>query len=158
MKNQMNKKRGWYGFDLDATLAHYSGWKGEEHIGEIIPRMAAQLLRHIAEGHECRIVTARVSPKLHTPADAQRIRLLIQDYTEANFGIRLLVQADKDYDLIALYDDRCVQVQANTGRRLDGEDVPPCDFCAHGATLHNPCQSCSSLVNWPEYKPKKVGE
>ena len=26
--------KGWYGFDLDGTLAKYDGWKGIDHIGE----------------------------------------------------------------------------------------------------------------------------
>ena len=30
--------KGWYGFDLDGTLAKYDGWKGIDHIGARSPR------------------------------------------------------------------------------------------------------------------------
>lgn len=28
---------GWIGVDLDGTLAEYSHWKGETHIGRVLP-------------------------------------------------------------------------------------------------------------------------
>lgn len=48
--------RGWIGVDLDGTLAHYDGWKGETHIGKPIPLMLARVKRWLAEGKEVRIV------------------------------------------------------------------------------------------------------
>lgn len=34
---------GWYAVDLDGTLAHYDGWRGEDHIGDPIPPMVERI-------------------------------------------------------------------------------------------------------------------
>lgn len=38
----------------------------------------------------------------------------------ADLGRVLIITNEKDYGMIELWDDRCVQVEINTGRRMDG--------------------------------------
>ncbi len=40
----------WIGVDLDGTLAHYTGWKGPEHIGEPIEEMAERVREWLSKG------------------------------------------------------------------------------------------------------------
>lgn len=54
---------GWYGFDLDGTLAVYDKWEGIDHIGEPVKPMVDLIKRMHAEGKVVKIVTARVSPR-----------------------------------------------------------------------------------------------
>lgn len=55
--------RGWYGFDLDGTLAKYDGWKGIDHIGEPVKPMVDLIKRMRDEGKVVKILTARVAPR-----------------------------------------------------------------------------------------------
>ena len=57
------KGEGWYGFDLDGTLAKYDGWKGIDHIGEPVKPMVELIKRMHDEGKVVKIMTARVAPK-----------------------------------------------------------------------------------------------
>jgi hypothetical protein len=116
--------------DLDGTLAHYEGWVSEEHIGEPIPAMAARVKQWLADGKEIRIFTARVdggqAALLLGDANGakfenvERIRGLIQDWSEKHFGVRLAVTNTKDYGMIELWDDRAVRVKINTGEPCCG--------------------------------------
>lgn len=112
------KKKGWYGVDLDGTLAYYDGWKPE--IGEPIPKMLKRVKKWLAEGREIRIFTARVSPIVrHGVAnDVEAIRKKIEDWCENHLGVRLPVTNIKDHNLVELWDDRAVQVIKNTGKRV----------------------------------------
>jgi hypothetical protein len=104
---------GWYGFDLDGTLAVYNRGDGVEGIGapiEPIVRLAKGL---IAEGKEVRIMTARVGG--HDANKNEHQRQMIAAWTEEVLGKRLAVTNQKDPGMIVLYDDRAVQVIANTG-------------------------------------------
>lgn len=55
--------KGWYGFDLDGTLAKYSGWEGIDHIGEPVKLMVDLIKRMHDEGKVVKIMTARVAPR-----------------------------------------------------------------------------------------------
>ena len=55
--------KGWYGFDLDGTLAKYDGWKGIDHIGEPIEPMVNLIKKMHSEGRVVKILTARVAPR-----------------------------------------------------------------------------------------------
>lgn len=55
--------KGWYGFDLDGTLAVYDKWEGIDHIGEPVKPMVDIIKRLHAEGEVVKILTARVSPR-----------------------------------------------------------------------------------------------
>lgn len=103
---------GWYGVDLDGTLAHYDGWKGHEHIGEPIPAMLEHVRAMIAEGKVVKIFTARA----HIPERVAPIHAWLEKH-----GIPgLEVTNVKDMGMICLWDDRCVQVVTNSGQRHGG--------------------------------------
>lgn len=54
---------GWYGFDLDGTLAVYDKWEGIDHIGEPVKPMVDLIKRMHAKGEIVKILTARVAPR-----------------------------------------------------------------------------------------------
>lgn len=54
---------GWYGFDLDGTLAVYDKWQGIDHIGEPVKPMVDLIKKMHNEGKTVKIVTARVAPR-----------------------------------------------------------------------------------------------
>jgi hypothetical protein len=104
--------KGWIAVDLDATLATYDGWVSEQHIGEPVPAMVARVKAWLAEGKDVRILTARVAN------GNQEARILIRNWCEVHIGVRLPVTNEKDFGMIELWDDRCVQVEKNTGQSL----------------------------------------
>lgn len=55
--------KGWYGFDLDGTLAKYDGWKGVDHIGGPVKPMVDLIRKMHDEGKVVKILTARVAPR-----------------------------------------------------------------------------------------------
>ena len=99
---------GWIGVDLDGTLAHDGGWQGPKHIGKPIAEMVLMVRAWLAQGIEVRIFTARASVPSHVP--------LIQTWSAKHIGVALPVTNVKDYNMIELWDDRCVRVIKNTGR------------------------------------------
>lgn len=107
---------GWIGVDLDGTLAEYGGWVGAEHIGKPIPAMLERVLRWLEDGREVKIFTARVCFD-----DKQEARAAIEKWCKKHIGRALEITCTKDYSMIELWDDRCVQIEINTGRRMDGK-------------------------------------
>jgi hypothetical protein len=110
-------RKGWYGCDLDGTLAFYDGWHGDSHIGPPIPKMVARLKAHLARGDTVKIVTARVGGD-----DAEEIAFhtkRIQAYCLEHLGQALEVTCKKDYGMITLYDDRATQIIPNTGTTVE---------------------------------------
>lgn len=108
---------GWIGVDLDGTIAHYDGWRGIEHVGKPIPAMLARVKKWVNDGVEVRIFTARVSCSANElPATEAPIKAWCLEH----IGVELQITCRKDFGMIELYDDRCVQVEPNTGRRVDG--------------------------------------
>lgn len=105
---------GWIGVDLDGTLAHYESWVGHQHIGAPIPAMVARVKRWLDEGRTVKIFTARVSDT----RNLSEILDAIRRWCIEHIGIELDVTCTKDYAMIELWDDRCVQVEPNTGRPL----------------------------------------
>lgn len=104
---------GWIGVDLDGTLAEYGGWKGPDHIGEPVPAMAFRVRKWLADDRDVRIFTARAAHVDFLP--------VIEAWCERHFGKVLPITATKDFAMIELWDDRAIQVEANTGRRMDGK-------------------------------------
>lgn len=104
--------RGWIGVDLDGTLAVYHTGSGLGEIGAPIPAMLARVKKWVAEGQEVRIVTARADP------DFPEQEVMIREWCIAQGLPSLAVTVSKDFRMIALYDDRAVQVEANTGRLI----------------------------------------
>lgn len=117
-------KSGWIGVDLDGTLANYGGWQGPDHIGAPIMPMVERVQEWLYQGQTVKIFTARVAATLRQ-TDAgnsdsvefaeQQIKL-IQAWCLKYIGQALEVTATKDFGMIALYDDRAVQVEMNTGK------------------------------------------
>jgi hypothetical protein len=103
---------GWIGVDLDGTLARYDGWKGIEHVGEMIPNMREHVQQWLRLGQTVKIFTARVACQ---EPERERVISVIQDWLEANGLPRLEVTNTKDFGMIALYDDRAVRVVFNEG-------------------------------------------
>lgn len=117
----------WIGVDLDGTLAYYpyDYAAPPEFIGEPIPAMAIRVRKWLAEGKQVKIFTARVDGGVAALEaglaegamfqDVERVKNIIQDWTEKHFGVRLPVTNQKDWGMIELWDDRCVQMVPNTG-------------------------------------------
>jgi hypothetical protein len=103
---------GWIGFDLDGTLAKYTTWNGPTVIGEPIKPMVDLLQAYIAQGVKVKIFTARVAS---SNEDKDIARKAIEKWCIVNIGYIIPVTAEKDFGMIALYDDRCIHVQLNTG-------------------------------------------
>jgi hypothetical protein len=107
--------KGWIGVDLDGTLAKYDGWVGVDHIGDPVPLMVSRVKQWLKEGHEVRIFTARVSQVNRDLDQLHRCYNNIQAWCKKHIGEALEVTCEKDLNMIELYDDRAVQVEANTG-------------------------------------------
>lgn len=104
---------GWIGVDLDGTLATYDEYRGDDHVGEPIEPMVRRVRKWLHEGRDVRLFTAR---KPH-PA--------IRRWCVENLGALIPITSVKDQHMQALYDDRVVQVERNTGevRKEDEEQV-----------------------------------
>jgi hypothetical protein len=99
----------WIGVDLDGTLACYSGWRGLEHIGKPVPVMLARVKYWISEGYTVKIFTARAS-------EGEKGIVPVKKWLVENGLPELEVTNQKDFAMIELWDDRAIQVVANTGR------------------------------------------
>ena len=108
-------KSGWIGCDLDGTLAEYHGWN-DGKIGKAIPKMLERVKKWIADGQEVRIMTARAATGKRSDIKP------IEDWLEENGIGGLEITDEKDFEMIELYDDRCVQIIKNTGERADGKE------------------------------------
>lgn len=112
---------GWIGVDLDGTLAHLDvkpipQWDGS--IGAPIGPMVTRVKQWLEEGHDVRIVTARVtevSGVTDGPRSVAAQRDVIRRWCVQHLGCELPITATKDYDMLELWDDRAVQVIQNTG-------------------------------------------
>lgn len=111
---------GWIGVDLDGTLAEYGSWQGADHIGEPVPAMAFRVRKWLADGKDVRIFTARCSG-IRQGLEVDATIKCIHDWCVKHFGVVLPVTCQKDYGMVELWDDRAVQVEPNTGRRMDGK-------------------------------------
>jgi hypothetical protein len=126
MQMQMQLQKGWIGVDLDGTLAEYHGEFNTYKIGDPIPLMLSRVKGWLEEGKDVRIFTARVDGVPHVESfsdpiavayyqDVPKVISVIQDWCEKHIGKRLPVTNKKDFHMIELWDDRCVQVELNTG-------------------------------------------
>jgi hypothetical protein len=139
---RLSQDGGWIGVDLDGTLFTYDTWVGWNVFGKLIIPMAERIKVWTAAGVQVRIVTARVGLPIGILADGgtvfdwrsnhvcsvtgqkysdSKMAQAIQDQLGANGLPRLFVQSHKDSKMIELWDDRAVQVVANTGRTLAEE-------------------------------------
>lgn len=102
-------ERPWIGVDLDGTLAHYSGWKGEDEIGEPIALMKKRVIAWTAQGWRVKIMTARASQ----PSAV----CTIHKWLERHGMPKLEVTNIKDFQMVELWDDRAIRILPNTGQR-----------------------------------------
>ena len=114
----------WVGFDLDGTLAEYTDWKGFEHIGKPVPKMVALIKAYKASGTKVKILTARVAPTSADPnkkggGTKEAVLKVITDWCEKNLGFVPEITHEKDFLMVAFFDDRCTQVVPNTGDILE---------------------------------------
>lgn len=107
----------WIGVDLDGTLAHYEGWQGADHIGAPIAPMVERVKRWIAAGKTVKIFTARMHghgmPLIG--GGVEDVKTPIENWCREHIGQVLEVTNVKDFGMVALWDDRAVQVESNTG-------------------------------------------
>ncbi|MGC4052886.1 MAG: hypothetical protein QM757_26460 [Paludibaculum sp.] len=119
----------WIGVDLDATLAEYTHWPPDGSIGKPIPAMIDRVKAMLEEGRVVKIFTARVWPLGTVDAIVDRVRSeqaaeqqrQIQAWCKEHIGQELPVTCIKDFAMLSFFDDRAVQVEPNTGRRVDGQ-------------------------------------
>lgn len=105
---------GWIGVDLDGTLAEYGTWKGPDHIGAPIPRMMDRVRAWLAAGKTVKIFTARAC----IPDQVPPVRAWLERHGLAGLEVTNI----KDFTMAELWDDRAIQVEMNTGRRMDGRE------------------------------------
>lgn len=130
--------QGWYGFDLDGTLAVYDGWHGIDHIGAPVVKTVRLMKRMHEDGLRVKILTARVSPRtnpetkanpylenhwcVESPsdmpwalADRWTAKEFIQEWCWRTLGFVPEITHEKDHLMLNLFDDRVVQVEPNSG-------------------------------------------
>lgn len=99
---------GWYGVDLDGTLAEYNSEGIDQGIGKPIQPMVDRIKQWLKDGREVRIVTARAA----VVGEGARVQQWLVDQA----GLPALrVTNEKDFQMIELWDDRAVTVEFNTG-------------------------------------------
>ena len=94
--------------DLDGTLAYYTSYKGDTVIGKPIGPMVRRVKNWLAKGNAVVIFTARAGSK-----DAIQA---IEDWCQKHLGQKLEVTNVKSPSFIEMWDDRCIQVEKNTGK------------------------------------------
>ncbi|OQY52993.1 MAG: hypothetical protein B6230_01500 [Desulfobacteraceae bacterium 4572_89] len=100
----------WIGVDLDGTLAYYDTDSSIEKVGEPIPAMLALVKKMINNQIRVKIFTARATDPEQLP--------IIRKWLKKNNLPELEITNIKDYYMLKLYDDRCIQVEKNTGRLI----------------------------------------
>jgi hypothetical protein len=105
---------GWIGCDLDGVLAEYHN-PSDGSIGRPIEKMVEKVRAKLVAGIEVRIVTARVSSNA---SDRHAQRMAIRAWCFEQFKRPLRVTAEKDRDMLELWDDRARQVVTNLGEFL----------------------------------------
>lgn len=133
----------WIGVDLDGTLARLSPGSSPMEIGDPVPPMMERVQRWIAEGRTVKIFTARAAvPELVPP-----IRTWL-----AHHGLPdLEITNVKDFGMIQLWDDRCVQVITNTGHPAAEMDVR--DPLAPDSHFTGPNANPTLFTVFPENPP-----
>lgn len=107
---------GWIGVDFDGTLAmHPDPENPWPKCGRPIEKMVSMVRQWLTEGTEVRVVTARAASREHVRR--------VEDWCLWHLDQVLPVTDRKDFEMIALYDDRAVQVVPNKGELV--QDYAP---------------------------------
>ncbi|MDA3917438.1 MAG: hypothetical protein PF690_10740 [Deltaproteobacteria bacterium] len=107
---EIDKTKPWTGVDLDGTLAYYERSASSDMIGEPVPAMMAFVKKMIKHGTRVKIFTARVQDPEQLP--------IIRNWLKENGLPEIEITNVKDYYMHRIYDDRCIQVEENTGRLI----------------------------------------
>lgn len=138
---------GWIACDFDATLFEWGEGTSNPgdvlRVGKPIPKMIERIKKHLADGEEVRIFTARVGPATaeeclqafqgrgkFPPYEGEigpdpvldwmnYQTTLIENACREHLGQPLPITAVKDFYMYKLYDDRATQVIPNTGETLE---------------------------------------
>ena len=97
----------WIGVDLDGTLSHETEQFSLDYINPPVPQMLMRVKDWTEQGYVIKIMTARASVK----GGIKPVEKWLVKYGLAG----LEVTNAKDFNMIELWDDRGVQVIANTG-------------------------------------------
>jgi len=100
----------WIGVVLAGTLAYYDRNSSIKKVGTAIPDMLELVKKMINNGIRVKIFTARATDPEQLP--------LIRKWLKDNGLPELEITNIKDYYMQRLYDDRCIQVERNTGRLI----------------------------------------
>lgn len=121
-------KDSWIGFDLDGTIAEHDLNKDYDPnvIGNPIPKMMDKLKEYLSKGIKCKILTARVSGIWNSGDsieynEAYDSYIAIESWLIRYLGFKIPITSMKDYNMLWFYDDRCVQVERDTGNII-GKD------------------------------------
>ncbi|WOO42485.1 hypothetical protein [Rubellicoccus peritrichatus] len=98
----------WIGVDLDGTLSVHTEDIDIHKIGPPVRTMVARVQDWIGQGYVVKILTARASLPEGIPP--------VKKWLKENGLPELEVTCEKDLHMIELWDDRGVQVIANTGQ------------------------------------------
>ena len=101
------ENREYIAVDFDGTLATTAG--DPDILGEPIAPMVARVKRWLKQGKCVKILTARAA---HSESDIKAIK----KWCKEHLGRQLPVTCKKDKWMKALYDDKAVAVQKNTGK------------------------------------------
>ncbi len=108
---QTRMPSAWTGVDLDGTLAFWDSTSSIETVGEPVPAMLALVKKMIKNNIRVKIFTARAQDPEQLP--------IIRKWLKTNGLPELEITNVKDYYMQRLYDDRCIQVERNTGRLIN---------------------------------------
>ncbi len=100
----------WTGVDLDGTLAYHDISSSMDKIGEPVPAMMELVKKMISHGVRVKIFTARAQ-------DPEQLPIILKWLKDNNLP-ELEITNIKDYYTQRIYDDRCIQVERNTGRLI----------------------------------------
>lgn len=115
-------QKRWIAVDFDGTLATFGcNWQEDYRAtGEPVPAMVKRVKQWLAEGEDVRIFTARMDcyhPKFKKLTPIQ-VRGPIVAWCLKHLGVELPITNVKDYFCKAIYDDRAIQVEHDTGRLI----------------------------------------
>lgn len=97
--------------DLDGTLAHYDGWKGETHIGAPVVAVRDRVLKAHSHGWQVYIYTARLAHPKRTTVCA----IAIDEWQLWHPGHVFPKTCTKLVEFDEFWDDKAVSVGHNTG-------------------------------------------
>lgn len=109
-------ENSWIGVDFDRTLAQGVTF------GPPVEAMKKRVTRWVTEGRNVRILTARACRDIQSAEERAFQIARIESWCEEYLGFILPVTAEKDYNMIELWDDRAVGVIPDTGKQVRDEE------------------------------------